>query len=75
MVRFGSPRASDLGQPSEEVTMYKRQQTHDIMVMDRNASDLRFQMTGKTKQDGNPLPTQAVTTAFHFRLKPSFNLV
>lgn len=67
--------SSDLGHASEKVTMYKSKHTWDIMVMEGNSSDLCFQKTEKAEQEGNPLPTQAVTTTYHFKLKPSFNLI
>jgi len=75
-VSFSLPcESSNLGQPLEKVATYKSKHTCDIMVLERNSSDLHFQKTEKTEQEGNPLPTQAVTTTFHFKLKPSFNLI
>lgn len=67
--------SSDLGQPSEKITMYKSKHTCDIMVMEINSSGLCFQTTEKTEQEGNSLPTQTVTTTFHFKLKLPFNLI
>lgn len=66
--------SSNLGQPSEKVTMYYKY-TCDRMAIERKSSDICFQKTGKTEQEEDAPPTQAVTTTFHFKLKPSFNLI